>query len=335
MIFEVSPPQVEVPVESLRNLLDRIDMSEQPSTSRTVSSDTAAAEPPAATPTMFAGIPSVPANCQQQAGVQSGTTTWLVPISSSGLSSGTSYVETQQIDPMCLQRPIYPLSTVFPPCGGQYALSLFPPGEQPCGSLQQSSGQTGITSSGWVPILPQQSGVAYSMLPVHPVSNIPTTPAMANASQVQALPVVIQQPLVSAAQSQSQGSASLSGATQARTSTVTPHLGQSSSIGQQQMVQQPELVQSQQPPFQQSYQGPEQQVFVSNGQPCYNGYAHQLCQSCQHYAGLQRPIAQAIPSYPGYASPNLNQQLPFVATLELPDLNRLTNDPIAYALGGQ
>ena len=46
---------------------------------------------------------------------------------------------------------------------------------------------------------------------------------------------------------------------------------------------------------------------------------------------MQRPTAQAIPSYPGYASPNLNQQLPFVATLELPDLNRLTNDPIAYA----
>ena len=79
-------------------------MSEQPSTSRTVSSDIAAAEPPAATPTMFAGIPSVPANCQQQVGVQSETvsTTWLVPISSSGLSSGISYVETQQIDPMCL-----------------------------------------------------------------------------------------------------------------------------------------------------------------------------------------------------------------------------------------
>ena len=130
-------------------------MSEQPSTSRTVSSDTAAAEPPAATPTMFAGIPSVPANCQQQAGVQSGTMTWLVPISSSGLSSGISYVETQQIDPMCLQRPIYPLSTGLPPYGGQYAFSLFPPREQPYESLQQSSGQTGITSSGWVPILPQ------------------------------------------------------------------------------------------------------------------------------------------------------------------------------------
>ena len=110
----------------------------------------------------------------------------------SGLSSGTSYVETQQIDPMCLQRPIYPLSTGFPPYGGQYALSLFPPREQPYGSLQQSSGQTGITSSGWVPILPQQPRVVYSMQPVHPVLNIPTIPAMVTASQVQALPIVCQ-----------------------------------------------------------------------------------------------------------------------------------------------
>ena len=183
---------MEVPVESLRNLLDRLDMSEQPSTSRTVSSDTATAEPPATTPTMFAGIPSVPANCQQQAGVQSGTTTWLVPISSSGLSSGISYVETQQIDPMCLQRPIYPLSTRLPPYGGQYAFSLFPPREQPYESLQQSSGQTRITPSGWVPILPQQPRVVYSMQPVYPVLNIPTIPAMVIASQVQALPVVCQ-----------------------------------------------------------------------------------------------------------------------------------------------
>jgi len=50
-----------------------------------------------------------------------------------------------------------------------------------------------------------------------------------------------------------------------------------------------------------------------------------------HYVGIQIPTTQAIPSYPRYASPNLNQQLPFVATLELPDLNQLTNDPIAYA----
>lgn len=66
---------------------------------------------------------------------------------------------------------------------------------------------------------------------------------------------------------------------------ITPHLGQTSSIGQQQMVQQPWLVQYQQLQFQQAYQGPEQQSFAGNGQPYvqngyqqsyYNGYAHQL-----------------------------------------------------------
>jgi len=132
-------------------------MSEQPSTSPPLPSDVAVAEPPATTPMMFIGIPFVLENYQQQAGVQSGaiSTTWLVPISSSGFSSSISYVGTQQIDPMCLQRPIYPLSTGLPPYGGQYAFSLFPPGEQPYGSLQQSSGQTRMTSSGWAPILPQ------------------------------------------------------------------------------------------------------------------------------------------------------------------------------------
>lgn len=107
--------------------------------------------------------------------------------------------------------------------------------------------------------------------------------------------------------------------TQAQTGTITPHLGQSSSIGQQQMVQQPWLVQYQQLQFQQAYQGPEQQGFVGSGQPhfqnCYqqpyyNGYAHQPYQSYQHqihYVGMQRPTAQEIPSYQGYASPNLNQ----------------------------
>ena len=58
----------------------------------------------------------------------------------------------------------------------------------------------------------------------------------------------------------------------------------------------------------------------------YLGYQQQI-----PYASAQRPIAQEIPSYPGYAQPDLNRQLPFVATLELPDLNRLTNDPISYA----
>lgn len=178
-----------------------------------MSTDTATAELPATVPTMITGIPSVPASYQQQAGVQSGivSTTWSVPISSSGISSGISYVETQQVDPMFLQIPIYPLSTGLSPYGGQYAFSLFPSGEQPYESLQQNSGQTRITSSSWVPILPQQPRVVYSMQPVYPVSNIPTTPAIVTLSQVQALPVVcqpqvsqvaIQQPIVSAIQSQ-------------------------------------------------------------------------------------------------------------------------------------
>lgn len=103
------------------------------------------------------------------------------------------------------------------------------------------------------------------------------------------------------------------------------------------MASQSWLVQYQQPQFQQAYQRYEQQVFASNGQqyqPYHNGYAHQPYQSYKHqmhYAGMQRPTAQAITSYPGYAQPSLNQQLPFMATLELPDLSRLTNDPIAYA----
>jgi len=51
------------------------------------------------------------------------------------------------------------------------------------------------------------------------------------------------------------------------------------------------------------------------------------------YVGMQTPIAQEIPSYPGYAQLDLNRQMPFVTTLELLDLNRLTNDPMH--LGGR
>ena len=236
-------------------------MSEQPSTSRTVSSDTATAELPAVTPTMFAGIPSVPTSSQPLDGVHSGTisTAWSVPICSSGIISGILMLNLSKLilQSVNLGSPVFkgqsfPLSTGLPPYGGQYALSLFPPGEQPYESSQQNSGQTGITSSGWVPILPQQPRVVYSMQPSPPVSNIPTTPAIVTVSQVQALPVVcqpqvsqvaIQQPLVSTTQPQPQVSASLTGMTQAQTGTITPHLGQSSSIGQQQMVQQPWLVQ--------------------------------------------------------------------------------------------
>ena len=98
---EVSHPSLQVPVESLGNLLDRLDISEQPSTSRTMASDTAAIEPPATTLTMFAGIPSVPNSSQLLDGVQRGTisTTWSVPICSSRILSRVSYVETRKIDP--------------------------------------------------------------------------------------------------------------------------------------------------------------------------------------------------------------------------------------------
>ena len=57
-------------------------MFEQPSTSRTVSSDTAAVEPPTTTLTMFAGIQSVPTSSQPLDGVHLGTISiaWSVPI---------------------------------------------------------------------------------------------------------------------------------------------------------------------------------------------------------------------------------------------------------------
>lgn len=97
------------------------------------------------------------------------------------------------------------------PYGGQYAFSLFPPGEQPYGSSQKNSGQARITSSGWIPIPLQQPRVVYSIQPNQHVLNILTKPAIMTVSQVQALPVVcqpqvsqvvMQQPLVSTIQSQ-------------------------------------------------------------------------------------------------------------------------------------
>ena len=94
---EVNTPSSQVPVELLGSLLDRLDMSGQPSTSRTVSSDTAVAKPPATTPVMFAGIPYVPTSSQPLEGVHPGIvlTVWSVPTCSSRIISGISYVESQ------------------------------------------------------------------------------------------------------------------------------------------------------------------------------------------------------------------------------------------------
>ena len=104
-------------------------------------------------------------------------------------------------------------------------------------SSQKNSCNAGITSSGWVPILPQQPRVVYSMQQCLPMSNIPTTPAIVAVSQVQVLPVVcqpqlsqvvMQQPLAPATQPQSPTGEM----TQDQTGTITPHLGQMVSIRQ-------------------------------------------------------------------------------------------------------
>ena len=86
------------------------------------------------------------------------------------------------------------------------------------------------------------------------MSNIPTTPAIVTVSQVQTLPVVcqlqisqvvMQQPLDPVTQPQSP----TGGATQVQMGTITPHLGPTVSIAQQNMASQPWLVQYQQPQF--------------------------------------------------------------------------------------
>ena len=139
-------------------------MSEQPSTSRTVSSDTVATELPAATLTMFVGVPSVVTRSQSLDGIHPRVVlmVWSVPICSSGVISGSSYIESQQIDPSRCQfgqsgpqGKTIPLCTGLLPYGGQYTLSLSPPGGQPYESSQKNSGYARITSSGWVLILPQ------------------------------------------------------------------------------------------------------------------------------------------------------------------------------------
>jgi len=112
---------------------------------------------------------------------------------------------------------------------------LSPPGGQPYGSSQQNLGYAGITSSGWVPTLPQRPSVVYLMQQCLPMSNIPTMLAIVTMSQVQTLhvvcqpqvsQVVMQQPFDPVTQPQSP----TRGMTQARMGTITPHLGQTVSI---------------------------------------------------------------------------------------------------------
>ncbi len=139
-------------------------MSEQPLTSRTVLPNIAASEIPAAIMIMFAGVSSIPTSSQSLDGIHPGVvlTVWTVPIYSSGIVSGISYIKSRQIDPsqgqfgqISPQRKIIPLSTRLPSYGGPYTLSLPSSEGQPCDISQQNLDYVGITTSDWVPILPQ------------------------------------------------------------------------------------------------------------------------------------------------------------------------------------
>lgn len=104
-------------------------------------------------------------------------------------------------------------------------------------------------------------------------------------------------------------------------------------------------------PYQGQYQyGPVAQNLAYQHQP-YSGYTYQIPAQPQYGmdnlgypGGISIPTAQVIPSYLGYPPPGTrivpqgyqfsqhdpNRRLPFIATLDLPDLSRLMNDPIYY-----
>lgn len=69
------------------------------------------------------------------------------------------------------------------------------------------------------------------------------------------------------------------------------------------------------------------QGYIGAGKKCYVHLSYQNTP----YTKAQIHISQSIPSYPGYLPIDFNRQLSFVATLELPYLTRLTNDPISHS----
>ena len=112
------------------------------------------------------------------------------------------------------------------------------------------------------------------------------------------------------------------------------------------VTSQPQFIQ---PPYQAQYQpqyGPAAQQPTYQYQR-YPGYTYQQPQQPQYGpvnpgfpGGYNIPNENPIPGYPGYPPPGAglvtpsfrdpNRQLPFIATLDLPDLTRHTNDPISY-----
>lgn len=108
-------------------------MDEQLLTYHTISFDVAIEESSVITPSMFSTTPeshmygesSIPIGYQSLSGTHSGVTSapWSSPMSSTGILPGSSLKGTQQFDPAHQyqarqsgqQRPMYPLSTGFPP----------------------------------------------------------------------------------------------------------------------------------------------------------------------------------------------------------------------------
>jgi hypothetical protein len=132
---------------------------------------------------MFAGIPSVPTSSQQltrRSPPGAISTVWSVPVCSSGIISGNSYVESQQIDPFggqfgqsSPQRPINSLEFWIATVWGAVCPFITPSGRTTIREFTTKFRLYWNYISGWVPILPQQPRVVYSMQQCVPVSNIP------------------------------------------------------------------------------------------------------------------------------------------------------------------
>ena len=126
----------QTPVDSLRHLLGHLTMVE--STSYVVPSVIDATKSIIATSSMFTtmpeshfyGVSSVPPGYQYLSRTHSSiaSSPWSSPMSSTGILPGSSLTDTEQFDPSSQYQaapfgyhPMYPLYTVLPPYGEQYA----------------------------------------------------------------------------------------------------------------------------------------------------------------------------------------------------------------------
>jgi len=216
---------------------------------------------------------------------------------------------------------------------------------QPSVQMSSQIGQPGVSGSTQQPV---QSNIQTSVTSVVTQSPIaPSTPSQATAATT-----ATSVPSTTLTTGVSTAPVSTVSATTPQTS--LPSSGSTIQTTVQMPVRQPGLstVVTTQPQFiYQPYQGQYQtgqaiQQPVYQYQP-YPGYTYQQPQQPQYGpvnpgfpGGYNIPNVIPVPSYPGYPPPGTglvtqsfrdpNRQLPFIATLDLPDLTRLTNDPINY-----